>query len=99
MPRKSWFALFFALLITVALVLAFLYVGGPTAVTSFVAVLGLLLAIIEFFFLHILSVRQEPRSSGHSTHKSLSAEKKFFPGEEVKRLQASKFRGRKESDD
>lgn len=51
--------LIMTLIITVVFVIFFLAIGGSTAVTSFVSVAGLLLAITEFFYLHIVSTRHE----------------------------------------
>ena len=75
MLRKGWLALYVTLLMTIALVFCFLFFGGSTAVTSLVAVLGFLLAIIEFFYLHVLSVHHEPRSSNSTRQVWFDSEK------------------------
>jgi hypothetical protein len=63
MSVKRLFAMYklliITLIITIVLVIFILSIGGPTAMTSFVSVAGLLLAITEFFYLHIISSRHE----------------------------------------
>ena len=99
MSRKGWFALYFTLLLTVALVLLFLFMGGPAAVTSIVAVLGLLLAIVEFFMLHILSAQQGQPPHKHSSIGGVQLYSEDTTSSQRKLFRRSRFRRSDDEDE